>query len=29
MWQEDIEGVAKFIDRALECYNTLPGAAKT
>eukprot|EP00884_Botryococcus_braunii_P018837 jgi/Botrbrau1/5637/Bobra.55_1s0026.1 len=25
MWQEDLEGVAKFVTRALESYLTLPG----
>ena len=28
MWQEDIEGVARFVTRALESYITLPGAVR-
>eukprot|EP00884_Botryococcus_braunii_P010673 jgi/Botrbrau1/19607/Bobra.0035s0084.1 len=28
MWQEDLEGVAKFVTRALESYLTLPGAVR-
>eukprot|EP00884_Botryococcus_braunii_P012675 jgi/Botrbrau1/21408/Bobra.0216s0027.1 len=28
MWQEDLEGVAKFVTRALESYITLPGAER-
>eukprot|EP00884_Botryococcus_braunii_P005867 jgi/Botrbrau1/15281/Bobra.97_1s0007.1 len=29
MWQEDLEGVAKFVTRALESYLTLPGERST
>ncbi len=28
MWQEDLQGVAKFVCRALESYLTLPGAVR-
>ena len=28
MWQEDLQGVAKFVTRALESYLTLPGAVR-
>eukprot|EP00884_Botryococcus_braunii_P008625 jgi/Botrbrau1/17764/Bobra.0127s0021.1 len=26
IWQEDLQGVAKFVTRALESYLTLPGS---
>lgn len=28
MWQDDLQGVAKFVTRALESYLTLPGAVR-
>jgi hypothetical protein len=28
MWQENLEGVARFVTRALEGYLTLPGAVR-
>ncbi len=28
MWQEDLQGVAKFVTRALESFLTLPGAVR-
>ena len=28
MWQDDLQGVAKFVTRALESYFTLPGAVR-